>query len=62
MEIKALVAILTVAIQIVELALTHLAQVVLVQVVTSVALFAERLEPVLADVIVVVAGVVMTRV
>jgi hypothetical protein len=33
-----------------------------VQVVTSVALFAERFEPVLADVIVVVAGVVMTRV
>jgi len=61
-EVKALVTILTVAIQIVELALTHLAQVVLVQVVTSVALFTERFEPVLADIIVVVAGVVMTRV
>ena len=62
MEIKTLVAILTVAIQIVELALTHLAQVVLMQVVTSIALFAERFEPMLADVVVVVAGVVMTRV
>ena len=62
MEIKTLVAILTVAIQIVELALTHLAQVVLMQVVTSIALFAERFEPMLTDVVVVVAGVVMTRV
>lgn len=53
MQIEALVAVLAVAVLVVELALAHLAEVVLMQVVAVVALHAQRFEPVLADVVVV---------
>lgn len=53
MQIQTLIPVLAVPVDIVELALAHLAQVVLVQVVAGVALLAQRLQPVLADVVVV---------
>lgn len=53
MEIQTLVAVLAVSMQIVELALAHLPQIVLMQIVTLVAFLAKRFEPVLADVVVI---------
>lgn len=60
-QIQTLVPVLAVAILIVELTLAHLPQVVLVEIVARIALLAQRLEPVLADVVVIVAVVVVAR-
>jgi hypothetical protein len=50
---------LTVPILVVKLALAHLTQIIFVEVVACIALFAKRFKPVLADVVVVVAVVVV---
>lgn len=52
-QIEALIAVLAVAVLVVELALAHLAEVVLMQVVAVVTLHAQGFEPMLADVVVV---------
>lgn len=61
MNIKTLVAILTVAVLVVELTFAHLSEVVFVKVVTCIALFTEPLEPMFADIVVIVATVVVLR-
>lgn len=60
-DVEALVAVLAVAVLVVELALAHLPQVVLVEVVARVPLLAQAFEPVLAHVVVVLAAVVVRR-
>ena len=53
MDVETFVAVLAVAVLIEELTLAHLAQVVLVEIITGVPLFAETLEPMLAYVVVI---------
>src|SRR6202012_4605542 len=53
MHVKALVALLTISILVVELALAHLSQIVLMQVITSISFLTKPLEPVFAHVVVV---------
>ena len=55
MHIQALVTILTEAILIVELTFAHLAQIVLMEVVASIAFLAEAFEPMLADIVIVLS-------
>jgi hypothetical protein len=59
MNIQALVSVLAIPILIVELTFAHLSQIVFVEVVTGVSFLAKALEPVLADVVVVLAAIVM---
>jgi len=61
MNIEALVSVLAIPILIVELTFAHFSQVVFVEVVTGIAFLAKPLEPVLADVIVILATIVMLR-
>ena len=61
MHVKTLISVLTIPVLIVELALTHLPQIVFMEVVTGIAFLTEALEPVLAHVVVIlmVAGEVV---
>lgn len=59
MHIQTLITVLTIPVRIPELALAHLAQIVLVEEVAAVAAFAEAFEPVFADEGIVVAAVVV---
>lgn len=59
MNIKTFVSILTIAILVEELTLAHLSKIVFVEVVACIALFAEALEPMFADIIVIISAVVM---
>ncbi len=54
MKVKTLIPILTIPILIVELTFTHLPQIILVEIIACIALFAQSFEPVLADVVVIV--------
>ncbi len=56
MHIQTLVAILAVSVLVVELAFAHLPQIILMQVVAGIALLAQALEPVLADIVVIRAA------
>lgn len=59
MDVQALITILAVAVLIIELAFAHLSKVVLVEIITSISLLAQALQPMLADVVVVRAAIVM---
>ncbi len=61
MNIEALVSVLAIPILVVELTFAHLSQVVFVEVVTGITFLAKSLEPVLADIVVVLAAIVMLR-
>lgn len=59
MNIETFVAVLTIPILVEKLTFAHLSKIVLMKVVTGITLFTEALEPMFADIVVIVSTVVM---
>lgn len=61
MDVQTFITVLAIPVLVEELTFAHLPQIILVEVIARIALFAETFKPVLADIVVVVTAIVVLR-